>query len=210
MSQEQASAAAARAALAAAGIELDLERGQLRCADGHRAVLRRQSMAVLVELARHAGRVVSRGQLFAAVWPGRCVTEDSLVQCVLEIRRALGADACAVVRTLPRRGYVLDLLPALAEAPKATVWAAAPASLAAELVWLVQRDLSSMGETFAEALRTAAALHGCTAVTINCLEVVQRPLTEGLAIVITGEIRLSQGAVPFSLPKASSREARAA
>ena len=43
----------------------------------------------------------------AAVWPGIAVTDDSLVQCIGEIRRAIGDEAHAVVRTVPRRGYRL-------------------------------------------------------------------------------------------------------
>ena len=45
----------------------------------------------------------------AAVWPGIAVTDDSLVQCIGEVRRAIGDEAHAVVRTVPRRGYRLAL-----------------------------------------------------------------------------------------------------
>ena len=43
----------------------------------------------------------------AAVWPGIAVTDDSLVQAIGDIRRAIGDEARAVVRTVPRRGYRL-------------------------------------------------------------------------------------------------------
>jgi DNA-binding winged helix-turn-helix (wHTH) protein len=42
-----------------------------------------------------------------AVWPGIFVSDDSIAQCVRDIRRALGDDAHQLLRTLPRRGYLL-------------------------------------------------------------------------------------------------------
>ena len=44
----------------------------------------------------------------ARVWPDTHVTDDSLVQCVADIRRALGPQAAKRLRTVPRQGYVLD------------------------------------------------------------------------------------------------------
>ena len=38
-----------------------------------------------------------------AVWPDAVVTDDSLVQCVKEIRHALGDAGREWIRTLPRR-----------------------------------------------------------------------------------------------------------
>ena len=43
-----------------------------------------------------------------AVWPGVAVTDDSLVQCVHEIRRALRDDRHALLKTAPKRGYRLS------------------------------------------------------------------------------------------------------
>src|SRR6476659_7037261 len=40
-----------------------------------------------------------------AVWPGVAVTDDSLVQCIHQIRRALGDDGHAILKTVPKRGY---------------------------------------------------------------------------------------------------------
>jgi adenylate cyclase len=42
-----------------------------------------------------------------AVWPGIFVSDDSVAQCVRDIRRALGDDAQQLLRTLLRRGYLL-------------------------------------------------------------------------------------------------------
>lgn len=96
-----------RDALALGGFTIDLQRGELFDAAGERVPLRRQSLAVLLELARHAGSVLTRKALAQAVWKGAFVTDDSLVQCMVEIRRALGPSAAAV-KTVPRRGYVLE------------------------------------------------------------------------------------------------------
>lgn len=83
---------------------LDLERCAL-LRGGAEIALRPKSFDVLHYLVRHAGRLVSRQELMEAVWPGLIVTDDSLRQCLAEIRKALDDDQHAVVRTLPRRGY---------------------------------------------------------------------------------------------------------
>jgi tetratricopeptide (TPR) repeat protein len=41
-----------------------------------------------------------------ALWPDSFVTDDSLVQCFVELRRALGDQAQALLKTVPRRGYI--------------------------------------------------------------------------------------------------------
>lgn len=51
--------------------------------------------------------MVGKDELLAAVWPDAVVTEDSLVQCVKEIRQALGAQKKTLLRTMPRLGYAL-------------------------------------------------------------------------------------------------------
>jgi DNA-binding winged helix-turn-helix (wHTH) protein len=89
------------------GFTLDMERAELRSSDGHPVTIRAQAMAVLVELAKRHGELVTKQELFARVWPGVSVTDDSLVQCIVEIRRALGDTGQQIVRTLPRRGYTL-------------------------------------------------------------------------------------------------------
>lgn len=70
--------------------------------------LRPKSFDVLHYLVRHPGRLVSRGELIDAVWGRTAITDDSLTQCMVEIRRALGDSARQLVRTVPRRGYVFD------------------------------------------------------------------------------------------------------
>ncbi len=69
--------------------------------------LRAQSACVLAVLASRRGQIVGKEELHAAVWGDIAVTEDSLVQCIGDIRRALGA-ARDAIRTVPRRGYCLE------------------------------------------------------------------------------------------------------
>ena len=70
---------------------LDLTRGSLRTADGN-IDLRPKVFEVLCYLASNAGRVVSKQELFEAVWPAVTVSDDSLVQCIRELRARLGDD----------------------------------------------------------------------------------------------------------------------
>jgi hypothetical protein len=59
-------------------------------------------------LTEHAGRVVSKDELLDAVWPHVTVTDESLTQCISEIRRAIGDERRQIIRTIARRGYLFD------------------------------------------------------------------------------------------------------
>jgi TolB-like protein/DNA-binding winged helix-turn-helix (wHTH) protein len=87
---------------------LDPERGALRGPEGE-IRLRRKSFQLLLYLVRNPGRLLSREELFSAIWGNTAVTDDSLTQCLVEIRRALGDDSRQMVRTVPRRGYLFDV-----------------------------------------------------------------------------------------------------
>jgi DNA-binding winged helix-turn-helix (wHTH) protein/TolB-like protein/Tfp pilus assembly protein PilF len=69
--------------------------------------LRRRTFEVLTYLVRQSGRVVSKQELFEAVWGDVVVTDDSLVQCLVEIRKALGDDQDRV-KTVRGRGYLFE------------------------------------------------------------------------------------------------------
>ena len=64
---------------------LDLDRGSLN-QGGEEVWLRPKTLAVLCCLAENAGCLVLKSELFAAFWPDAAVTDDSLVQCIVEIR----------------------------------------------------------------------------------------------------------------------------
>ena len=90
------------------GRDADLARGTV--SDGRNAAvaLRPQSLAILKLLVAKPGVLVSKDEIMSAVWPNIAVTDDSLVQCVTEIRKALGDDRHAVIKTVPKRGYVFE------------------------------------------------------------------------------------------------------
>jgi TolB-like protein/DNA-binding winged helix-turn-helix (wHTH) protein len=69
--------------------------------------LRPRTYDVLVHLVTHAGRVVGKSELMESVWKDVAVTDDSLVQSLMEIRRALG-QAEGIVKTVRGRGYLFD------------------------------------------------------------------------------------------------------
>ena len=89
------------------GFALDLRRGCLR-AGGQDLVLRPKTFEVLRYLAMNAERLVPKQELLDAVWPRVIVSDDSLVQCIRELRDKLGDDGHQLIKNLPRRGYLLD------------------------------------------------------------------------------------------------------
>jgi TolB-like protein/Flp pilus assembly protein TadD len=75
-----------------------------------RADLRPKSFDVLRYLVEHSGRVVAKEEVIEAVWSNVTVTDESLTRCISDVRRALGHDAQKLIKTVPRRGYLLDVL----------------------------------------------------------------------------------------------------
>jgi DNA-binding winged helix-turn-helix (wHTH) protein/TolB-like protein/Tfp pilus assembly protein PilF len=107
--------------------QFDPLRGELSL-DGRTVKLRPRTAALLSHMVRNERRTVSKDELMQAVWPDVVVTDDSLVQCVVEIRQALGPAGHDWIRTLPRQGYAfvgtpLDLPPTQPEGPLPAVTA---------------------------------------------------------------------------------------
>ena len=92
---------------------LDLTRGSARVGEQD-LVLRPKAFELLCFLAQNAGRLVSKQELNDAVWPDVIVSDDSIVQCIRELRSKLGDGDRSLIKTVPRRGYLLD---ATASAP---------------------------------------------------------------------------------------------
>jgi len=80
-----------------------------------------KALALLSFMAARPGEVITKEELFAAVWPEVTVGDAALVTCIQELRRALGDDARRprYIETLHRRGYrfvgKLERLPAAGE-----------------------------------------------------------------------------------------------
>ncbi|MDQ3421083.1 MAG: winged helix-turn-helix domain-containing protein, partial [Acidobacteriota bacterium] len=66
-----------------------------------------KALAILSVLARRAGRVVSKQELFDLVWPDTAVSDAALTSCIQELRHALGDDPREprYLETVHRRGY---------------------------------------------------------------------------------------------------------
>jgi adenylate cyclase len=66
-----------------------------------------KAAAVLAFLVARAGEPVTKQQLFASVWRNTIVSDDALVTCIQELRKALGDDAKEprYIETRHRRGY---------------------------------------------------------------------------------------------------------
>lgn len=140
-------------------------RGLLVDAAGGAIALRAQSMKVLLQLLAQAGAVATHEQLRQAVWAGVVVTDDSLVQCISDIRRAIADPRHEVLRTVARRGYLLDVAvpapaPALSASPVPRPPAAAaeggfgarPALAVLEFRCEPADDASGLGRSMAEEL----------------------------------------------------------
>jgi predicted ATPase/DNA-binding winged helix-turn-helix (wHTH) protein len=84
---------------------LDVGRGFLL--KGAEAIkLRPKVYEALKYLVENPGRLIEKQELIQALWPDTFVTDDSLVQCTLELRRALNDPTHKFLKTVPRRGYV--------------------------------------------------------------------------------------------------------
>src|SRR5215470_14150375 len=86
---------------------LDLARGCLRAGEQD-IELRPKTFEVLKYLATNAGRLVTKQELYEAVWPNVIVTDDSIAQCIRELRGKLADDNHSLIKTVSRRGYLLD------------------------------------------------------------------------------------------------------
>jgi DNA-binding winged helix-turn-helix (wHTH) protein/tetratricopeptide (TPR) repeat protein/TolB-like protein len=121
-----------------AGFELDRQRAELRGPDGDAIKLRPKTLGILILLAERAGRVVSKQELMDAVWPNVHVGDDSLFQCIRELRTALGDDQRQLIKLVSGRGYLftaevsIDPASAAAQIPPPAAASPAEASAPAE------------------------------------------------------------------------------
>lgn len=75
--------------------------------DGHEIGLRHKSFQVLLYLLEHRDRTVTKEELIETIWSDTAITPDALVQCIVDIRKALGDDPRhpQFVKTISRVGY---------------------------------------------------------------------------------------------------------
>jgi len=84
---------------------LEPERASL-VKSGQEIRLRPKVFDALRYLIENRGRLVPKEELIQTLWPEAFVTDDSLVQCMVELRRALDDRAQEILKTVPRRGYI--------------------------------------------------------------------------------------------------------
>ncbi|NQY34965.1 MAG: winged helix-turn-helix domain-containing protein [Alteromonadaceae bacterium] len=70
-----------------------------------------KTIAVLTQLAKKQGQVVSHDQLMNNVWHNRIVSPNSLQRCIVQLRKALGDDSKqqGIIKTHAKQGYSLEL-----------------------------------------------------------------------------------------------------
>lgn len=86
------------------------ETGALTFADGSPVDLRHKSKEVLAHLVANAGQTVRKDAFFTTIWPDVAVGDESLAQCISDIRKLVGDDAKRIIQTVPREGYQLALV----------------------------------------------------------------------------------------------------
>jgi DNA-binding winged helix-turn-helix (wHTH) protein/tetratricopeptide (TPR) repeat protein len=92
------------------GFEVDLRSLELRNAKGQRLELTPLAFKLFVYLIEHRDRVVSREELFEALWGDVVVTDGALSQVIWTVRRALGdtGGAQRIIKNFRTRGYRLS------------------------------------------------------------------------------------------------------
>jgi DNA-binding winged helix-turn-helix (wHTH) protein len=91
------------------GFEIDEARRELRAGDRVLS-LQPKVFDLLAYLARHSDRVVPKGELLEAIWPGVIVTDASLQRAISLARSALSEVGVAdAIRTHARQGYRLHM-----------------------------------------------------------------------------------------------------
>jgi len=87
---------------------VDIDTNRIHCGEDN-IKLEDKVMTLLVYLARHQGKVLSREQLEADVWTDRVISYDALTSCITRLRKALGDDSRKplFIETVPKKGYRL-------------------------------------------------------------------------------------------------------
>ncbi len=107
-----------------AALEFDLELGAVKNALGETQRLSPINLKLLAYLLVRQGEVISRTELFDAVWPNQIVSDDVLTRAVSDIRTQLAKldDSTKYIETLPKRGYRWMLAVAPVQEFKAEVY----------------------------------------------------------------------------------------
>ena len=117
-------------------IFFDEQARSLRLSGDAPVTLRAKSFATFLALARHHPSPLNKDGLIEEVWGQTAVSDDSITQCIADIRRALGDKGHALLQTNAGIGYSLKAtpraegtiaapLPTTRFKPSRTLWGAA-------------------------------------------------------------------------------------
>ena len=95
---------------------LDLNRGEFQL-NGQALPLGPTAFRLVAYFVQNHGRLLSKDELVKAVWPNVFVTDDSLIQCVAQLRSALGDESQDFIKTVRGRGYIFDALVPVVSSP---------------------------------------------------------------------------------------------
>lgn len=85
-----------------------LARGELFDSDGQLLAMRAKSASLLALLLGEHGNIVSKDEIAREIWPDVIASDESISQCVSEIRRVLKDREHVIVKTYPKRGYSIN------------------------------------------------------------------------------------------------------
>lgn len=148
--------------------------------DGGEVRLRHKSKEVLRILVENPGRTVSKSEIMDNVWTDVAVSDESLVQCIADIRRVIGTDARQIIETVPREGYRLNLQADRPHTRRAPILLIVAAAIALTLVWgLRPAPPNPSPDRTAPANAELRTTPPGTAVTEAYLEVLQGSISAG-------------------------------
>jgi DNA-binding winged helix-turn-helix (wHTH) protein/predicted ATPase len=102
-----------------------------------------KAFAVLRHLVDHAGRLITKEELFTIVWRGTVVSDAALTSCIRDLRKALGdsSETPRYIETVHRRGFrFIGPVAQPGTDPAAGTFASVPRSFAPASAILVGRE----------------------------------------------------------------------
>lgn len=122
----------------------------LRDNTGKRVELRNKSSEVLAFLAGRTGQIVRKAEIMKTVWPDVIVSDESLTQCIADIRRAIGDKDQSFLKTHVGKGYSLtesDPAPKKQVESTVAIAAIALAAIAGAVFWWMVKPETALPET---------------------------------------------------------------
>lgn len=128
-------------------VYFDLSTSALSFKDGRPVALRNKSKAVLTFLIERRNQTAAKSDILTGVWTDVLASDESLVQCIADIRKLIGPDARNIIETIPREGYRLNVRHGNAEKPRvpltAVIVLATAAFVAGWLLWPERPDMTA-------------------------------------------------------------------